>query len=216
MSGSKPPMGPQGPSIDWSELRPRRPEDFGALYAAPPPWDIGRPQRAFVELARAGEVKGRVLDVGCGTGEHALMAAGLGLEAVGIDVVPAAIAIAQRKAADRGLSARFLVANALELTSLNERFDTVLDCGLFHIFKDDDRLRFVDSLRAVVPAGGRYYMLCFSDLQPGDSGPRRIAKSEIIASFDNAWHIDAIDPAKIDITTSADGVLAWRASITRT
>lgn len=43
---------------------PRRPEDFDALYAGTPPWDIGRPQPAFLALAEAGQVRGRVLDVG--------------------------------------------------------------------------------------------------------------------------------------------------------
>src|SRR2546421_3797464 len=82
-------------------VRPRQPSDFDALYQGAPPWDIGRPQPAYLELAQAGAVRGRVLDVGCGTGEHALMAAGLGLEATGIDVAAAAIAIAERKARER-------------------------------------------------------------------------------------------------------------------
>jgi cyclopropane fatty-acyl-phospholipid synthase-like methyltransferase len=91
------------------------------------------------------------------------MAAALVLEATGIDAAPTAIAIARGKARDRGLAARFLVWNALQLAGLDERFDTVLDCGLFHVLDDDDRSRFVDSVGAVVPTGGRYYMLCFSD-----------------------------------------------------
>src|SRR2546422_10430369 len=112
-------------------VRPRRPEDFDSLYSGTPAWDIGRPQPAFMELAEAGALRGNVLDVGCGTGEHALLAASLGLTATGIDAAAAAIAIAERKAQDRGLTARFLVWNALELASLDDRFDTVLDCGLF-------------------------------------------------------------------------------------
>src|SRR5208283_3221433 len=112
--------------------------DFDALYSGTPPWDIGRPQPAFLELANSGLVRGRVLDVGCGTGEHALMAAGLGLEATGIDTAPSAIAIAQGKARDRHLTARFLVWNALELAACNGQFDTALDCGLFHVFDDED------------------------------------------------------------------------------
>src|SRR5919109_3846614 len=107
---------------DSSPARPGRPEDFNFLYTVTPPWDIGRPQPAFVALAQAGAIRGRVLDVGCGTGEHALMAAGLGLEATGVDAAPTAIAIARGKARDRGLTARFLVWDALRLASLGEQF----------------------------------------------------------------------------------------------
>jgi SAM-dependent methyltransferase len=197
-------------------VRPRRPEDFDALYAGTPPWDIGRPQPAFVHLAEAGALKGRVLDVGCGTGEHALMAARLGLHAVGIDAAPAAIAIAEGKARDRGLGVRFVVGNALDLGSLGEQFDTVLDSGLFHIFDDDDRSRYVGSLGMAIAPGGRYYMLCFSDRQPGDWGPRRVAEEEITATFNDGWTINSIAAAKMDITISADGALVWLATVTRT
>jgi SAM-dependent methyltransferase/DNA-binding MarR family transcriptional regulator len=196
-------------------LRPGRPEDFDALYAGTPPWDIGRPQPAFLELAKAGALRGKVLDVGCGTGEHTLLAAGLGLEATGIDAAPAAIAIAQGKARERGLPARFLVWNALQLAALNKQFDTVLDCGLFHVFDDDDRPRFVAGLRAAIRPGGHYYMLCFSDRQPGHLRPRRVSKDEIRASFDHGWQVDSIEPAKFDITIDPGGALAWLAAITR-
>ena len=36
---------------------------------APPPWDIGRPQAAFVRLAAEGLLSGTLLDAGCGTGD---------------------------------------------------------------------------------------------------------------------------------------------------
>lgn len=144
------------------------------------------------------------------------MAAHFGLDATGVDAAAAAIAIAERKAQDRGLTARFVVHNALELASLDEVFDTVLDCGLFHIFEDDDRPRFVDSLRSATREGGRYYMLCFSDRQPGDWGPRRVTQEEIAANFTDGWRIDAIDNATIDITIDPNGARAWRATITRT
>jgi SAM-dependent methyltransferase len=190
---------------------------FNAMYdAGTPPWDIGRPQPAFLELAERGELTGRVLDVGCGTGEHALMAAARGLEATGIDAVPRAIRVAQRKARDRGLRARFLVWDALRLPDLGERFDTVLDSGLFHVFDDGDRARFVASLGATIPMSGRYYLLCFSDRQPGTQGPRRVRKSEITAAFGPPeWRIDAIDAVTMHTNMDAVGVRAWRASILR-
>jgi SAM-dependent methyltransferase len=113
------------PSALTGHTHVREAEDFDSVYMqGVPPWDIGRSQPAFAELAERGLVAGRVLDAGCGTGEHTLMAAALGLEATGFDVAATAIAIANTKARDRGLEARFLQLNALVLSSLGEQFDT--------------------------------------------------------------------------------------------
>jgi SAM-dependent methyltransferase len=196
--------------------RSRRPEDFELSYAETPPWDIGRPQPAFLALAESGALQGRVLDVGCGTGEHAIMAASLGLDATGIDSAPTAISLGQAKARERGVAVRFLVWNALKLASLGGQFDTVLDSGLFHVFDDDDRRSFVESLRAGIKTGGRYFMLCFSDRQPGDWGPRRITQDDIRTSFDKGWQVESIDAVTLDTRMGPEGVLGWLASITRT
>lgn len=185
------------------------------MYAGTPPWDIGRPQPAFLELAGAGALRSRVLDVGCGTGEHALMAASLGLEATGIDGSPSAIAIARRKARERDLDARFLVWDALELGALAEQFETVLDSGLFHVFDDDDRARYVRSLLVAIPPGGRCFILCFSDRQPGDWGPRRVTEDEIRTSFADGWSVDAIEAARLDVNIDPNGAQAWRVALTR-
>jgi SAM-dependent methyltransferase len=196
--------------------QPRPVQDFDAMYVdGRPPWDIGRPQSAFRELADRGRLVGRVLDVGCGTGEHALMAAAMGLDATGVDAASTAVTIARRKANERDLSARFMTWNALELADLGEYFDTVLDCGLFHVFEDLDRPKFVDALRASMAVGARYYMLCFSDLEPGDWGPRRIQQSEIRVSFSDSWRVEEIEPAKLEITIEPGSARAWLASILR-
>ena len=194
--------------------RTRPPHEFDESYAGRPPWDIGRPQSVFQALADAGEFHGRFLDAGCGTGEHTLMAARIGLDATGIDFAPAAIALAQGKARERGAPARFLVHDALQLASLDGPFDTVLDSGLFHCFNDADRRAYVESLKSAVAPGGRYFMACFSDRQPGDWGPRRVTEGEIRANFADGWRIDSIEPAQFD-TLLASEVLAWLARITR-
>ncbi|MFD6988902.1 methyltransferase domain-containing protein [Streptomyces sp. NPDC059943] len=205
---------------------PTPPDDAGAanpwqrlddLYADRPPWEIGRPQRVFLDLARSGAVRGRVLDVGCGTGEHVLMCAALGLDATGVDLAASALRAAEDKARRRGLSARFLHHDARGVADLGERFDTVLDSGLFHILDPEDRTAFASGLRAVLRPGGRYFMLCFSDrepLTPGARGPHRLTRDDITAAFAGALRIDSIEPATIEIVSDPAGIRAWSVAMT--
>ncbi len=203
-------------STPWAYHGSTHPRGLEDLYTSPPPWDIGRPQPAFLALADAGAIRGRVLDVGCGTGEHVIMCADLGLDATGVDLASVALHAAKEKARDRGRTARFLFQDARQLADLGESFDTVLDCGLFHIFNDDDRAAFVDSLRSVLQPGGRYFMLCFSDQQPGEWGRvRKVRRDEITASFADGWQVDSIESATIDITIDPDGIRAWLVTLTK-
>ncbi|WP_342686247.1 MULTISPECIES: class I SAM-dependent methyltransferase [unclassified Methanoculleus] len=189
---------------------------FDSVYRGTPPWDIGRPQKAFIELARAGEITGSVLDVGCGTGEHALFFAGEGYEVIGIDTAALAIQKAEEKAAKRGLQAHFRVRNALDLAGLGRTFDTVIDSGFFHTLSDEDRPVFVKNLATVLAPGGNYFMLCFSDQEPGEYPlPRRIAQSEIRDSFRDGWSVNYIRPAVFESSIRDEGHQAWLASISK-
>src|SRR5260370_42021470 len=94
---------------------------FDAMYSGTPPWDIGHPQPCMQAIADAGGLRGRVLDAGCGTGEHAIMAAGMGLETPGIDPSPTALELAPRKAAQPGVDAAVLLPDALDPPPLGRR-----------------------------------------------------------------------------------------------
>src|ERR1700743_3414329 len=156
--------------------------DGAYTASAPAPWDIGRPQPAFVRLAEQGLLCGQLLDSGCGTGEHALLAAGHGAAVLGVDLSPRAIERARAKAAERGLTARFEVADATGLGGTDLRFDTVIDSGVFHVFDDQDRARYVASLAAVLRDGGHCHLLCFSERQAGPCGPRARRHGSLTAS----------------------------------
>jgi SAM-dependent methyltransferase len=191
--------------------------DASYTAGAPAPWDTGRPQPAFVRLADQGRLTGRLLDAGCGTGENALLAAGRGADVTGIDVAPAAIARARAKAAGRGLTARFEVADALDLGRLGLTADTVIDSGMFHVFGDQDRARYVASLAAVLRPAGACYLMCFSDRQPGTWGPRRVRAGELRAAFSEGWAVESVTASTFEINP-VDGttqVQAWLAAIRR-
>jgi SAM-dependent methyltransferase len=193
---------------------------FESFYAGKAPWDIPKPQGQFAAIAD--RFIGPVLDAGCGTGEHALFFAARGHQVTGIDFVEEAIRRAQAKAAGRGLSVEFLVKDALTLTDWSERFATVIDCGLFHVFSDDDRARYVAGLAQVVDAGGLLFLMCFSDEEPGADGPRRVSRQELYDAFAEGWEVESIQPCRIELNPeftevmfSEGGPKAWFAVIRR-
>jgi len=186
---------------------------FESAYLGTPPWDIGRPQPAIMRLAETGQITGSVLDVGCGTGENALYLAERGFSVMGVDGAPTAVRKARAKAKRRGLAAHFEVADALNLSMPKRQFDTVIDSGLFHVFSDEERARFIESLGRVVRLGGVYFLMCFSDKQPGDWGPRRVTLAEIRSVFKDGWRINYVEPSAFD--TNEGHAHAWLASISR-
>ena len=183
----------------------------------PAPWDVGRPQPAIVRVAAAGGFAGAVLDAGCGTGENALLVASLGWPVLGVDVAGTALAIARAKAAERGIDAEFSAADALHLERLGRRFATVLDCGLFHSFGDDERPGYVASLASVTESAGTLYVLCFSDDGPG-TGPHPVSQAELRAAFGpgSGWNVAAIEPERVQTRYhDDDGAPAWLATMKR-
>ena len=192
-------------------------EFFDEVYRRVPPWDIGRPQPAFVRLEESGEIMGRVLDVGCGTGENALYFASRGHETWGVDIAGTAIEKAREKARARSTPVTFRVASALALNELGERFQTITDSGLFHTFSDSHRRRYAASLaRALVPRG-RFFLLCFSESEPLDwGGPRRVTQDEIRAAFTSGWEVRWIREERFATRLEAVEGRAWLAALRRT
>jgi SAM-dependent methyltransferase len=162
------------------------------------PWVIGEPQPAIVELQRAGWIHSKVLDVGCGTGEHTILLTRLGYDVLGIDFAPNAVEQARANAAKKGVDARFEFADAMNLGD-EPRYQTIVDSALFHIFDDADRAQYVSSLHAAVLPGGLVHVLALSDAGRG-FGPQ-VGETEIREAFGDGWVLDALD------TTTYRGVV---------
>ena len=179
-----------------------------------PPWEIGRPQRALVALAEGGLITGRVLDVGCGTGENALYLASRGLEVVGVDASRVAVEMARAKADQRGLTCQFHVGNALELAHWEERFDTTVDTGVLHLFSKADCARLVGGLHHVIRPGGRHHLVCFSRRKPLPA-PRRLSRRAITATFQRGWVIERTVECRYEVRDGLSGPNAWAVTLIR-
>ncbi len=193
---------------------------FEVAYEGKPPWDLGRPQRPFVDHAE--QITGSVLDAGCGTGDNALFFAERGQPVLGIDFVAKPIEVARRKAQERGVEAEFLQMGATRLKDLDRTFDSVIDCGLFHVLSDEDRTPYVEGLAHVTKNGSRVFLMCFSDEQPGDTGPRRISQRELREAFAGGWTIESIEATRFEPNPNVErrdfgdlGPKAWFAIIRR-
>lgn len=181
------------------------------------PWDIHLPQPAIVHLAENEKIIGDVLDLGCGTGENALMVAARGHVVWGIDSSHTAIQRARKKSQQRNLNTTFVIGSALELDVLGEGFHTVIDCGLFHIFDNQQREQYIKGLQHVMLPNACLYLLCFSDREPGNWGPRRIKRSDLRQLFtpENGFRVRAIVETRFYLQEYPEGARAWLASIER-
>jgi len=169
-----------------------------AYQARTAPWVIGEPQPAIVELERTGVIRGRVLDAGCGAGEHTILLTRLGYNVLGIDFSPNAIEQARENAAAKGVDARFDVGDAMNLPE-EPAYDTIIDSALFHIFDDADRPKYVRSLHAACRPGALVHVLALSDAGRG-FGPE-VSEAVVREAFGDGWELEALD------TTTYRGVV---------
>jgi SAM-dependent methyltransferase len=136
--------------------------------------------------------------------------------------VDEAIQRARAKAAERRLAVKFLVKDATALAQWGERFASVIDCGLFHVFSDADRQCYVQGLTRVLEPGGRLFLLCFSDAEPGSEGPRRLSRQDLYDAFADGWEVESVQPAQIEVNPeftevkfSQGGPKVWFAVVRR-
>jgi ubiquinone/menaquinone biosynthesis C-methylase UbiE len=121
---------------------------------------IGRIHGRLVEAAavRPGQ---RVLEIGCGTGNLALLvkAREPGAHVVGLDPDFAALARARRKARRRGLPVQWDVGSAAELPYPDASLDRVLSSLMLHHLPDDAKQRALAEARRVLRHGGELHLV---------------------------------------------------------
>jgi ubiquinone/menaquinone biosynthesis C-methylase UbiE len=140
-----------------------------------------------------------------------------GCDVTGIDLVEDAINDAKAKAIRHHVKVNFVVGNVLQMDRLfiEAEFDTIIDSGLFHVMTDEERPLFAQQLYRVLKPVGKYFMLCFSDKEPGDYGPRRISKAEIELTFKSLFNIIYIKDSTFDTGIGPSSIKAYLVSAIR-
>jgi len=140
-------------------------------------WEVEDPSPYAVKfLTRLRRIipKGRLLDVGCGEGRHAIMASRLGFRVTAVDYEPLALARAQRSAKEKGTSGMvFRTANVLHLPVPATAFDVVLDYGCLHHQKKADWPAYKASVLRVLSPRGFFILSVFSPKFPLFHGSRK-------------------------------------------
>jgi hypothetical protein len=70
---------------------------------------------------------------------------------------------------------------------------------LIHVFSDDDRRRYAAGSSRVVEPGGRLFLVCVSDEEPGTDGLRRVSRRGLFEAFDDGWEFESVDPCRIEV-----------------
>jgi cyclopropane fatty-acyl-phospholipid synthase-like methyltransferase len=122
-----------------------------------------------------------------------------------VDFLAGPIEIARAKAEAAGVVANFLEMDALAIGEIPERFDAVTDCGLFHTFDDARRSAYVAALATLLEPGAHVFILCFSQAEPGEHGPRRVSEAELRAAFSSGWVVEAVQPARFEVVPGVPG-----------
>lgn len=157
------------------------------------PWEEGLAQRRVAEeiltmfdRVEAGRQRdfGRALDLGCGTGIHAVTLASRGWDVTGIDLVPKAIDRARERAAKAGVTVRFILGDVTDLQAagIDGKFQLILDFGTVHGLTVAQRIAVGRSVTGVAAPDATLLMLSFKRGRRWPL-PHGLTRAEIEATY---------------------------------
>lgn len=139
-------------------------------------WGAGRYERIAEELAPAAErivemaavqPGEEVLDLACGTGNAALLAAAAGARVVGLDAAERLLGVARERAVAAGADATFVAGDLQDLPFADGSFDAVV--SVFGVIFAADPQRAFDEVVRVLRPGGRALLTAWVPAGPIDA-----------------------------------------------
>jgi len=175
------------------------------------PWDGNVVSADLVDFVAARRIGPRVLEIGCGTGTHAVWLAARDLSVVAVDLAPTAIARARERASAAGVAADFRVGDALGPLG-GGPYDLVFDRGVLHTMEGEQRAQLAGRVHdALAPDGGWWLSLLGSaDEASENPGPPRWTLAEIAAALEPRFRVERVVATTFDDTTLGWSPKAWR------
>lgn len=145
------------------------------------PWINEKPPDILKELVESGKIPpGSVLEVGCGLGNNLFYLAKKNFQITGVDLSDAAIHHAQDRAAQKGISGRFISGDfTKKISLLKESFDFVFDWEVLHHIFPDQRKTYIQNIASLLTPEGYYLSGCFSLESPAFGGKGKYRKTPI-------------------------------------
>lgn len=125
----------------------------------------------------------KALDIGCGTGFNSIFLAQQGFDVTGLDFVPKAVEIAQKKATKQNINAHFMQADVLKWKT-SDKFDLVLDSGCLHTMNEENRNQYKKQLLTWLKPNAKYVLFHFAKENfpyAPTQGPKPKSREEILS-----------------------------------
>lgn len=168
-------------STDWDELY-RKGDTF---------WDKGMPSHPLRQFLERNPVRGRALVPGCGRGHEVALAVEHGLDAIGLDIAPTAIA--EARAQYPHLAERFVLGSLFDPPQeLRDAFDILLEHTCMSALQPSMRTDYRKGVDLTLRKGGLLIGVWYinPDLDPGYEGPPYpFSVSDLTALFAEGYEI---------------------------
>ena len=127
---------------------------------------FGHPYKELQDYFKNYQVKGKVLDLGCGQGRDALFLASIGYDVTAVDNSGVGIKQMLDKAKEQKIELKGIVDDVLNL-KINDKFEIILFDMLLHSFEKEDQVKILEKNLKLLKEDGILCIVFPNDLNSG-------------------------------------------------